>query len=124
MRHHRGELTIHGDGEQTRDFVHSEDLSAAVIAALDAPEADVAGEVFNVGTGRETTVNELAAAVGAGVGVGIGCVAGGAGVIVVSPVPQQNPTGPPPLSALTSAIWSVWIPVSPWVSKVGTASAV
>jgi len=55
-------LTIHGDGEQTRDFVHVDDLAAAVMAALDAPERRVTGGVFQVGTGRETTVNELASA--------------------------------------------------------------
>jgi UDP-glucose 4-epimerase len=61
-------VTIHGDGEQTRDFVYSGDLAAAVVAALDAPEEVVAGELFQVGTGRETTVNELAVAIGAAVG--------------------------------------------------------
>ena len=61
-------MTIHGDGEQTRDFVYSGDLAAAVVAALDAPEEVVAGELFQVGTGRETTVNELAVAIGAAVG--------------------------------------------------------
>ncbi|HEY8846011.1 MAG TPA: NAD-dependent epimerase/dehydratase family protein [Candidatus Limnocylindrales bacterium] len=61
-------VTIHGDGEQTRDFVYSGDLAAAVVAALDAPEDVVAGELFQVGTGRETTVNELAAAIGTAVG--------------------------------------------------------
>jgi UDP-glucose 4-epimerase len=61
-------VTIHGDGEQTRDFVHVDDLAAAVVAALDAPEDVVAGELFQVGTGRETTVNELAAAIGRAVG--------------------------------------------------------
>jgi UDP-glucose 4-epimerase len=53
-------ITIHGDGEQTRDFVFVDDLAAAIVAALDAPEAAVAGEIFQVGTGRETTINELA----------------------------------------------------------------
>jgi len=61
-------VTIHGDGEQTRDFVFSGDLAAAVVAALDAPEEVVAGELFQVGTGLETTINELAAAIGAAVG--------------------------------------------------------
>ncbi len=63
-----GALTIHGDGEQTRDFVYVRDLAAAVVAALDAPEDVVAGELFQVGTGRETTINELAAAIGNAVG--------------------------------------------------------
>jgi UDP-glucose 4-epimerase len=56
-------ITINGDGEQTRDFVHVDDLAAAVAACLDARSEAVAGEVFQVGTGRETTVNELAAAI-------------------------------------------------------------
>ena len=58
-------ITIHGDGEQTRDFVFAADLAAAIAAALDAPAERVAGELFCVGTGRETTVNELAATIGA-----------------------------------------------------------
>jgi UDP-glucose 4-epimerase len=61
-------VTIHGDGEQTRDFVFADDLGAAVVAAIDAPEEIVAGELFQVGTGRETTINALAVAVGRAVG--------------------------------------------------------
>lgn len=61
-------VTIHGDGEQTRDFVFAGDLAGAVVAAIDAPSEVVAGELFQVGTGRETTINELAAAVGRAVG--------------------------------------------------------
>ena len=64
----REPVTIHGDGEQTRDFVFVDDLAAAVVAAIDAPEEIVAGELFQVGTGRETTINALAAAVGRAVG--------------------------------------------------------
>lgn len=61
-------ITIHGDGRQTRDFVFAGDLAAAVVAALDAPAEAVAGEIFQAGTGRETTINGLAAAIGAAVG--------------------------------------------------------
>jgi UDP-glucose 4-epimerase len=61
-------LTIHGDGEQTRDFVYVDDLGRAVLAALDAPADAVSGEVFQAGTGRETTINELAAAIQQAVG--------------------------------------------------------
>ena len=61
-------ITIHGDGEQTRDFVFVDDLAAAIVAALDAPGEVVGGEIFQVGTGRETTINELAAAVERAVG--------------------------------------------------------
>jgi len=46
--------TIFGDGEQTRDYVHVEDVVNATLAAQNAP-----GSVYNVGTGIETTVNEL-----------------------------------------------------------------
>jgi UDP-glucose 4-epimerase len=61
-------ITIDGDGEQTRDFVFVDDLAAAMAAALEAPRNAVAGEVFQVGTGRETMVNALAAAVERAVG--------------------------------------------------------
>ena len=58
----RGEpITIHGDGEQTRDFVFVDDVVEAWMRVLDAPELD--GAVLNVGSGRETSVNELADAV-------------------------------------------------------------
>lgn len=50
-------LTIFGDGEQRRDFVHAEDVAAATVAALGAP----GGSVINVGTGKDTSVNEIAA---------------------------------------------------------------
>lgn len=50
-------LTIFGDGEQTRDFVYVEDVAAAIRRAA---ARDLAGDVFNVGTGAETSVNTLA----------------------------------------------------------------
>jgi UDP-glucose 4-epimerase len=56
-------LTIVGDGEQTRDFVHVDDVVAAVIQAAES-ETAVNGEVYNIGSGVETTVNEIAALVG------------------------------------------------------------
>jgi UDP-glucose 4-epimerase len=61
-------LVINGDGAQTRDFVYVGDLAAAVIAALDAPEAAVAGELFQAGTGIETTVAQLADGIASAVG--------------------------------------------------------
>ena len=61
-------IAIDGDGSQTRDFVHVDDLAAAVIAALRAPDSDVAGELFQVGTGVETSVAELADEIGLAVG--------------------------------------------------------
>lgn len=53
-------IVVHGTGEQTRDFIYVDDLADGIIASLDGPAEDVAGEVFQVGTGTETTVNELA----------------------------------------------------------------
>jgi UDP-glucose 4-epimerase len=53
----RGEpVTINGDGDQTRDYVNVSDVVAANLAVID----DVTlGGAFNVGTGVETSVNEL-----------------------------------------------------------------
>lgn len=50
---------IFGDGTQTMDFVFVEDIARANIAAA---ESDIVDEVFNVGSGSETSLNELAAA--------------------------------------------------------------
>ncbi|RBQ16834.1 UDP-glucose 4-epimerase [Spongiactinospora rosea] len=47
--------TIYGDGKATRDYVYVADIVAALIAA---GEADRAG-VWNIGTGRETSVLDL-----------------------------------------------------------------
>lgn len=49
-------ITIVGDGNQTRDFVHVTDV---VRAYLLAAESNVKGEIFNVGTGKCETVNRL-----------------------------------------------------------------
>jgi len=49
---------IHGDGSQTRDFIHANDVVEAIIRAATVP--GVGGEVFQIATSRETTVRELA----------------------------------------------------------------
>jgi len=49
---------IYGDGEQTRDFVHVNDTVEANMLALNCQRS--AGEVINVGTGKPTTINQLA----------------------------------------------------------------
>ena len=51
--------TIYGDGEQTRDFTFVEDVVAANLACLAAPES-AAGAVYNVAYGDRVSVNELA----------------------------------------------------------------
>jgi UDP-glucose 4-epimerase len=48
-------ITIFGDGEQQRDFIHVDDIVAGTIAA-----AGRAAGTFNLGTGRGTPLNQLA----------------------------------------------------------------
>jgi UDP-glucose 4-epimerase len=49
-------LTVVGDGEQTRDFTY---VSDAVDALLTVAASDRAGTVYNVGSGKPVSVNEL-----------------------------------------------------------------
>jgi UDP-glucose 4-epimerase len=49
---------IHGDGEQTRDYTYVDDAVTATIAVAVSPRA--IGQAYNIGTGRETSVNQLA----------------------------------------------------------------
>lgn len=53
----QSELVVWGDGSQTRDLLYVEDAAEAVVSALD-PAFN--GEVFNLSSGRETSVKELA----------------------------------------------------------------
>lgn len=56
-------LVIYGDGEQTRDYVYVKDVARANLLAtrLDPGDGgDLDDRAYNVGTGMETSVNELA----------------------------------------------------------------
>ncbi len=55
-------LTVVGDGEQTRDFTYVGDVADAVAIV---GGHDVSGEVFNVGTGKDVSVNHLVELLGA-----------------------------------------------------------
>jgi UDP-glucose 4-epimerase len=55
---------IYGDGTQTRDYVYVGDVARAFTAAADT----ACPGIWNIGTGRETTVLELAAAIGEAAG--------------------------------------------------------
>ncbi len=57
-----GSLVIFGDGNQTRDFVFLDDVVDALVAAATA--TDVNRAVINIGSGREVSINDLAACVG------------------------------------------------------------
>jgi UDP-glucose 4-epimerase len=56
------QLTIVGDGEQTRDFTF---VSDAVDALLRVANSDKVGEIYNVGSGKPVSVNELVRLLGA-----------------------------------------------------------
>jgi UDP-glucose 4-epimerase len=51
--------TIFGDGSQSRDFTYIANVVSANLLACFAPDAEVAGEVFNIGTGSSQTLNAL-----------------------------------------------------------------
>ena len=52
---HGGEFVTFGDGYNIRDYVYVKDLARANLLALDYPK----NEAFNIGTGVETTTNQL-----------------------------------------------------------------
>jgi UDP-glucose 4-epimerase len=54
----RTPMTIYGDGEQTRDFVHVSDVVSAVLLSLKKKKA--IGETFNIGSGEPVSINQLA----------------------------------------------------------------
>ncbi len=51
-------LTIYGDGQQSRCFAYVEDVVRAVMALADCPEA--VGQVYNIGSTEEVTIEQLA----------------------------------------------------------------
>jgi UDP-glucose 4-epimerase len=58
-------VVIDGDGTQTMDFVHVEDVARAVVLAM---ESDASGRSVNIGTGIQTSVIGLAQALAARLG--------------------------------------------------------
>jgi UDP-glucose 4-epimerase len=52
------EITVYGDGSQSRCFSHVSDVVGALIRLTESPKA--VGEVYNIGSDREVTVLELA----------------------------------------------------------------
>lgn len=54
-------LTIVGDGKQTRDFIHVSDLVEAVIKIADSKKNN---EIYNLASGKETSVNYIAKIIG------------------------------------------------------------
>jgi dTDP-L-rhamnose 4-epimerase len=64
--HNGNRPVIFEDGKQRRDFVHVEDVAQAFLLALDRPEA--AGQVYNIGSGVDRTVQEVAELLAAAMG--------------------------------------------------------
>ncbi|MCC6454390.1 MAG: GDP-mannose 4,6-dehydratase [Caldilineaceae bacterium] len=56
---HGEPITVYGDGEQSRCFCHVQDTVRALEFLLDRPDSTV-GEIYNIGTNHEVTINELA----------------------------------------------------------------
>ena len=52
-----GSMVVFGNGRQTRDYIYVEDVVDALMAAGERENLD--GEVINIGSGQETSVNEL-----------------------------------------------------------------
>jgi len=53
----KGTIVVHGGGEQTRDYVYIDDVVNAMMQASQEPDIDRL--IINVGSGKETSVNDL-----------------------------------------------------------------
>ncbi|WP_280249202.1 NAD-dependent epimerase/dehydratase family protein [Nocardia abscessus] len=52
-------ITVYGDGSARRDWIHVDDVCELLLAAAVTDRDDVHGQVFNIGTGTEDTVESL-----------------------------------------------------------------
>ncbi|MCS3857790.1 nucleoside-diphosphate-sugar epimerase [Salinibacter ruber] len=52
-------MKTYGDGEQTFNFIHSDELTCSI--TLTAKQLDVGSETYKIGTNAETTVSDLTA---------------------------------------------------------------
>ena len=50
-------LTVVGDGKQTRDFIHVDDLSEAFIKII---KSKLVNKIYNLGSGKKTSINTIA----------------------------------------------------------------
>jgi len=56
-------LTVHGDGRAARDWMFVEDLCRGLARVIEQPPDRLAGETVNFGTGRHTSILDVAEAV-------------------------------------------------------------
>lgn len=64
-----GKLELKGTGTESRDFVHVTDIVQATLAVMD--QAEMVGEVYNVASGEEVAIKELAEMLLAALGIEI-----------------------------------------------------
>ena len=57
QRESKKPLTIVGDGRQSRDFIHVDDLVNAFIKMINS---NLVNKVYNLGSGKETSINRIA----------------------------------------------------------------
>ena len=50
-------LTVVGDGKQTRDFIHVDDLVSALVKVIQSKSVN---KIYNLGSGKKTSINTLA----------------------------------------------------------------
>lgn len=62
QRKHKKELTVTGDGKNTRDYIHVSDVVKANISAWQS--SVVGGDGINIGSGRQVSVNEITKLIG------------------------------------------------------------
>lgn len=53
-------ISITGDGEQRRDFIHAKDVAEALILGITTKNKKAFGSVYNVGSGENYSINEIA----------------------------------------------------------------
>jgi UDP-glucose 4-epimerase len=102
------QCTIFGDGEQTRDFVYVDD----VVDAFSRAATKGSGLLMNIGTGRETSVNELYRTMAANAG------------IVTEPVYAPARTGELARSSLDPGRAAIHLGWKPWTQLDEGTSAV
>jgi len=99
------DLTVYGDGTQTRSFCYVDDLIASIRAVATADRSEASGDVFNAGNTDEIEIRELAEIVLEVVDTDSG--------ITHAPLPQDDPqVRRPDISKITAAFdWEPAVPL-------------
>jgi len=93
------DITLYGDGNQTRSFCYCDDLVDAMIRMMDTPDSNVGP--INIGNSNEFTIRELAELVVE--------LTGSKSKMVFRPLPQDDPMQRKPELALASQLLN-WAP--------------